>query len=458
MKPSQQPECFSLREEERLAALQSYEILDTPAEEVFDELARLAASIGGTPTALINLIDGSRQWLKAKVGLAANEMPRDNAFCDYAIRGNEVFVVGDATRDERFADNPLVTHEPHMRFYAGAPLISPDGYALGTLCVIDSVPREFTREQSEALRALAAHLMAQLDLRRRLKQFTRGNGARQSFIAQLRQAIEKGEFVLFYQPTVNVRTGHIASLEALIRWNRPGRGLVSPGEFLPILESSGLIVEVGEWVMRRAAADYRDWLDRGLVAPRITVNVSPLQLLHPDFVSHLSAAMDPDGQSRVPLDIEITEVVLTQNTSAVIARLREIQQLGVHIAVDDFGTGYSSLRHLAHLPVDALKIDRSFVAQMTENPDDMGLVSSIISLAHGLQLDVVAEGVETEEQRKLLRLLRCDHMQGYIFNRPVHKDEMEMLLRRDQQEIAVEWQQVVGQAATVSASGSRYEI
>jgi len=438
----------SLEEDARLAALRSYEILDTAPEAIFDEFVRLAASIAGTPTALISLVDGSRQWFKAKVGLDASETPRDVAFCDHAIRGSEVFVVKDATLDERFAQNPLVTNDPAIRFYAGAPLLTIDGHALGTLCIIDYVPREFTQAQCEALQTLSSHVMAQLDLRRRLAEFTHGSAARQQIIAELRHAIDAGEFVLFYQPTVNVRTGHITNLEALIRWNRPGRGLVPPADFLPILERSGMIVELGGWVMRTAADDYRNWLSRGLTAPRITVNVSPLQLQHPDFVSLLTSAMDSDGGlHRVPLDIEITEGVMMDNPDAVIAKLHEIQQLGVHIALDDFGTGYSSLRYLARLPVDTLKIDRSFVAQMTENADDMGLISSIISLGHGLHLDIVAEGVETEEQRKLLRLLRCDHMQGYLFSRPVPRDEIEPILRRDQEETAAQWRQLMGNSA-----------
>lgn len=445
----------SPQEDARLAALKSYEVLDTPPEEIFDEFARLAASLAGTPTALISLIDGTRQWFKSKVGMGVDQTPRDFAFCDHAIRGKDVFVVPDATKDERFANNPLVVNDPAIRFYAGAPHITMEGHALGTLCIIDYVPREFTAEQAQALEALSAHVMAQLELRRRLAQFTRGSEVRQRVISELRQAIDNGEFELFYQPTVNVRTGHISSLEALLRWNRPGRGLSPPADFLPILERSGLIVEVGSWVMRTAAGHYRDWLARGVTSPRITVNVSPLQLQHPNFVSDLVLALDPDGSSRVPLDIEITEAVLIENTEVVIARLREIQHMGVHIAVDDFGTGYSSLRYLTRLPVDTLKIDRSFVAGMTENPDDMGLVSSIIQLAHGLNLDIIAEGVETEEQRKLLRLLRCDQMQGYMFSRPVSRDEMERILLRDQEETAAEWRQMLGCAQGARVSGTR---
>ena len=431
------------RERRRIAALQAFKILDTPPEDAFDELTRLAASIAGTPIALISLVDSSRQWFKSKVGLAVSETPRDVAFCAHAIEEPTLFVIPDASKDGRFAKNPLVTGDPNIRFYAGAPLITTEGHALGTICVIDYIPREFTPEQQEALQELGSLAMAHIELRQRTAVFARDNYARNQVLKDIKAALDRGEFLLYYQPVMDVAKGNIQGLEALIRWDCPERGLMSPEKFLPTLDDTNLVVDIGNWVMRRAAADYRDWLSRGLVAPRIVVNVSPRHLQHPNFLSELEIALDPDGVSPAPLNIEINESVVLDNSHAVIDALRGAQRLGVEVTIDDFGTGYSMLRHLPRLPIDMLKIDRGFIANMTEDADDMELVSSIISLGHSLDLSVAAKGVETEEQRRLLKLLRCDHMQGFLFSKPLPRERIEHVLRRDQANAAAAWERLL---------------
>jgi len=236
---------------------------------------------------------------------------------------------------------------------------------------------------------------------------------------QLRQALENEEFVLHYQPKLNLASGKLTGAEALIRWNDPRTGLVPPGRFIPVLEETGLIYEVGRWALRQALTDYLRWRAAGLPAVRIAVNVSPLQFRHRGFVAEIEHTIGIDALAPAGLELEITESLIMEDVNHNIASLGAIRALGVSIAVDDFGTGFSSLSYLAKLPVDTLKIDRSFVIEMTLTPEGLALVSTIINLAHSLKLKVVAEGVETEEQSRLLHLLACDEMQGFLFSKPV---------------------------------------
>jgi EAL domain-containing protein (putative c-di-GMP-specific phosphodiesterase class I) len=236
---------------------------------------------------------------------------------------------------------------------------------------------------------------------------------------QLRQALDKEEFVLHYQPKVGLASGKLTGAEALIRWNDPRTGLVPPGRFIPVLEETGMIHEVGRWALRQAVEDYLRWRAAGLAAVRIAVNVSPLQLRDRGFIAEIEQAIGIDAHAAAGLELEITESLIMENVQHSIASLKAIRAMGVTMAIDDFGTGFSSLSYLAKLPVDTLKIDRSFVIDMTAGPDGLALVSTIITLAHSLNLKVVAEGVETEEQSRLLRLLNCDEMQGFLFSKPV---------------------------------------
>jgi diguanylate cyclase (GGDEF)-like protein len=236
---------------------------------------------------------------------------------------------------------------------------------------------------------------------------------------QLRQAIDNEEFVLHYQPKVNLVSGKVTGAEALIRWNDPHTGLVPPGRFIPILEEIGLIHEVGRWALHQAIKDYLRWRSAGRPVVRIAVNVSALQLHNRGFISEIEQAIAIDTHAADGLELEITESLIMEDVEYNIAVLQAIRAMGVSIAIDDFGTGFSSLSYLAKLPVDTLKIDRSFVIGMTAGQEGLALVSTIISLAHSLKLKVVAEGVETEEQSRLLRSLSCDEMQGFLFSKPV---------------------------------------
>jgi EAL domain-containing protein (putative c-di-GMP-specific phosphodiesterase class I) len=242
---------------------------------------------------------------------------------------------------------------------------------------------------------------------------------------QLRQALDKQEFVLHYQPKVSLSSGKLTGAEALMRWNDPHKGLVQPGQFIQVLEDTGLIYEVGRWALRKATADFHRWRSAGLPAVRIAVNVSPLQLRNPAFVAHLREAIAVDASAAAALELELTESLIMQDVKDTITRLRVIRDMGIRITIDDFGTGFSSLSYLAKLPVDMIKIDCSFVTDMTDGPEGLALVSMIIGLARSLKIKVIAEGVETEEQAHLLRLLDCDEMQGFLYSKPLPGEEFE---------------------------------
>jgi diguanylate cyclase (GGDEF)-like protein/PAS domain S-box-containing protein len=248
--------------------------------------------------------------------------------------------------------------------------------------------------------------------------------------SRLRGAMQRGEFVLHYQPKVDLRTGGIVGLEALMRWQDPEFGLAPPMQFIPLLEETGLIVEAGAWAMLEAVRTAAALRAKGLPPLRISVNVSPVQLRQQDFVHSVKAAIAAAGSEPHGLDLEVTESVMMHDMEANVAKLREVQGLGVELAVDDFGTGYSSLAYIGRLPVTFIKIDRAFIRNLEEDVDSMSIVQMIITLTHSLNRIVVAEGVETEEQAQLLRLHRCDQCQGYLFGKPVAAAEIEALLRR----------------------------
>ncbi|HVJ24806.1 MAG TPA: GGDEF domain-containing protein, partial [Burkholderiales bacterium] len=245
---------------------------------------------------------------------------------------------------------------------------------------------------------------------------------------RLRKAVEQGELFLHYQPKFDLATGEVVGMEALMRWRSPDGGLVSPARFVPVLEQTGLIFEAGQQVLAAARRTHQSWRERGLRAPRIAVNVSALQLRRKSFVADVRAALGSIDGDGAGIDLEVTESLLMTDVDESIRKLRELREMGVRMALDDFGTGYSSLSYLSKLPLDTLKIDRSFVHGMTEKAHDRSIIATIISLAQALRLKVVAEGVETEQQAQQLRLLRCDQAQGYLFSPPVPVEKAETLL------------------------------
>lgn len=248
---------------------------------------------------------------------------------------------------------------------------------------------------------------------------------------KLRRALEQQQLVLHYQPKIDLASGRISGLEALLRWNDPERGLVLPLEFIPLLEETGMILEAGLWALEKAVSDSLAWQANGLQSPRVAVNVSPLQLQQKDFVKMIERVVKGDRDMAGKLELEITEGLVMRDIVANIQKLRVIRKMGMEVAIDDFGTGYSSLSYIAKLPADTLKVDRAFIMNMTSNSDDLSIVSTIISLAHSLNMRVVAEGVETDEQARLLRSLKCDEIQGFLFSTAVPAAQIEQFLRTD---------------------------
>jgi diguanylate cyclase (GGDEF)-like protein/PAS domain S-box-containing protein len=251
---------------------------------------------------------------------------------------------------------------------------------------------------------------------------------RQSIEESLRRALERQEFALHYQPKISLRTGEITGAEALIRWTHPTRGPVSPARFIPVAEDSGLILPIGNWVLREACARARSWVDAGLRPITMAVNISAMQFRHDGFLEGIFATLQETGLDPKLLELELTESVLMKNASSTEGILKALRSKGIQLAVDDFGTGYSSLSYLRKFPIDALKIDQSFVRQITTTPDETTIVTAVISMGRSLNLRVVAEGVETEEELAFLQAQQCDEAQGYFFGRPVPHKQFAQLL------------------------------
>lgn len=576
----------------RLNALHAYDILDTVAEISFDRLARAAADLCDAPMALVSLVDEGRQWFKARVGVEVGELPRGMAFCAHAIQADTLFVVPDATCDVRFADNPLVTGDLGLRFYAGAPLITAEGHRLGALCILDSSSRVdgLTDTQSRVLVALAAQVVSELELRRALSdlrwslhhdalttlpnrllfharletelaisaasggnrriglalldldhfkqvndiyghragdellravaerlrgfvgpgetaarlggdEFTivlpdcggdeaverrladllkllaepfdfeghlldsrgsigvacfpdqgrdaatllkhadiamyrakaAGRGTtwmyrpslstalerRIEIIDSTRAAIRSGNIFPYYQAQYSLVTGEIVGCEALLRMRGPDGALHLPAEIDEAFDDPDLGVGLGINMMQQVVADIRRWIDSGIAIGHVAVNASAVELRRGDYAAMVLGALADAGVPPSYIQIEITEsVFLGRGSTNVETALNTLSDAGIIIALDDFGTGFASLSHLKKFPIKLIKIDRSFVSGLEFNKDDAAIVGAVIGLAHNLGMQVVAEGVETPEQARLLRSMGCTLVQGYYFHRP----------------------------------------
>ena len=245
----------------------------------------------------------------------------------------------------------------------------------------------------------------------------------------LRMALDRGEFVLHYQPQIDIASGRVVGVEALLRWNHAERGLVGPLDFIPLLEETGLIVAVGRWVLESALAQLAEWHRAGWQSLAVAVNLSSHQFHEPELAQRLSESLQTYALPARCVELEITESTLLQHIPATTATLEKLSELGFGIALDDFGTGYSSLSYLRRFPIDTLKIDRSFVRDIPADNNDAAITRAIVVMAQSLQLHLVAEGVELEEQRDFLRSLGCNTMQGYLFSKPLDAAAMTRYLQ-----------------------------
>ncbi len=574
------------REAERLAVLHSLGLLDMAASEDFDQITALAAHCFGVPISLISLVDTDRQQFLSRVGFAPRETSRDTSICAHAIQGRDILEIEDLTLDPRFADKPLVTGDPHMRFYAGVPLRTDSGHAIGALCIIDVVPRRLSAADREQLSTLGqlvmdrvalrlsvgrrdavtqlpnrqqmvsdldglehvgasglcelvlievfslsvAHELAQVvglpvidsllryaaeqiqaplpahvalyhvgvtrfafwfephaqpDLVERvlagLRTPARGAGIplqlrpvigvapfmpgqimaddllRQAMTAvntchttrqalarydsrtdesqrrryrlalDLRHALDRGEFHLVYQPRVDPQAGRVAAVEALIRWQHPVFGAVSPGEFIPLLERTAWMQPLTLWVIGESLRQLRIW--RALHPDlRVSVNLSPRDFDHDHLVAGVLAACDAQGARAEWLELEVTEGEWLDSHPSVAGQMAQLVAAGATLAIDDFGAGYSNFAYMHRIPAKVLKIDQSLIAGVLTEPRHATLVRGIVALALRLGYRVVAEGVETEAILRFVRDCGCEEIQGYYFSRPLAPDDVPAFL------------------------------
>jgi diguanylate cyclase (GGDEF)-like protein/PAS domain S-box-containing protein len=255
--------------------------------------------------------------------------------------------------------------------------------------------------------------------------------------SNLRGALEREEFVVHYQPQVRIPDFHLVGMEALVRWRHPSLGLLYPSEFVPLAEDSGLIIALGEWVMRVACAQNMEWQDQGLAPMRLSVNFSARQFQQASFIASVAETLKETNLDPRWLELELTESSIMKEPEQAIEKLHELKLMGIRVAIDDFGTGYSSLNYLKRFPIDTLKIDKSFVADVCKDPHDTAIVRAIITLGHALDLTVIAEGVETQEQLQYLSSLDCDVVQGFLFSKSLSKAAFEELLVEQRRAAAV---------------------
>jgi EAL domain-containing protein (putative c-di-GMP-specific phosphodiesterase class I) len=460
---SVRPQQETARDPRRLNAVRRCEILDTSAESAFDELTFLASQVCRTPIALVGIVDENRCWFKSKLGLALDEIHTDFSLCSHTLIGPDVLTVPDAWQDERFRKDLLVSAGPRIRFYAGIPLVTPDGFAVGTLCVMDQTPRTLTTEQIRALRILGHQGSRLIALRNKnflsiyddflseaLREFSSRNYAagrlnlltlskseiesreagvpptdnlRNTLLRQLAVALDQNELTVHFQPKIDLQSNRVSGFEALVRWLHPTLGFVLPDEFIPLAEASGQIAALTPWVIEQSLirAHAGGWQDRGL---QVAVNLSARNLHEATLPDQIDRILKNNKFAPASLTLEITESAVMSDFAGALETLHRLREIGVSLSVDDFGTGYSSLAYLKELPLQELKIDRALITNVHKSQRDSAIVKFAVDLAHNLGMSVVAEGVEEVATLRTLTEIGCDGAQGFAVGRPMRPGEV----------------------------------
>ena len=429
------------QESARLAALIATGIMDTPPEPGYDAITRLAAEYFRADSAGLAFADEGRVWIKSHWGRHVRELPRKDSLFDLVLAEDGPVVVSGFCQSPQLDGPLLILKLLDAAFFAAVPVRSFDGKILGALTIFASEPRNgMAPDELRMLESLADMVASQLELRRLRKSFIESEPRRPSASsiparwpckADLRQALEERQFVLYYQPEVELSTRKIIGLEALIRWDHPERGLIPPMDFIPLAEENGMILPIGDWGLAEACQQIQKWCeeDSHHSSLRVCVNLSARQFSRVGLADHVKALLLQFGLSSRQLGLEMTESSLIPNIGTALEVLGTLRRLGISLLMDDFGTGYSSLNYLHSFPFDVLKIDRSFVSRMTDGNQPLHIVRTIIELARVLGMDVVAEGIETCEQYRLLRQLGCRFGQGFLFARPLSVEAITELLR-----------------------------
>ncbi|WP_024647233.1 EAL domain-containing protein [Pseudomonas syringae] len=572
-----------MNETQRLLRIRELCVLEDTSDEVLDEIVAMTAAFFQAPIALVSIVDENRQWFRARVGLKAIETPRNVSFCAYTILSDTLFEVPNATIDERFMNNGLVTGHPDIRYYAGAPLITDDGLALGSLCVIDTQPREpMTEHQMQMLKGFASLVMKRivslrlscfidqptgLYNRSRLQEDIQqalasgidyqlvavdmitstflndivkalGYSFSQDMVTEIKARLESllpqgcslykvsptrfgfllpGDRVpdhlfrtllrdfetpvecrgipvlmqvglgivtlnrdpngkqdwmrmaisaaddardrdlgwamyephfdaaqqrafkllsslttavhahdqlrLVYQPRIDLESGLCTSVEALLRWNHPTLGPIGPAEFVPLAEKTALMRPLSLWVLKSAIEQAARWQQQGFDF-RIAINVSPEDLTGPAFTDRMIRLLGQHKIDPTRFELEFTEGALMHNPAEVRHQLERMRQMGMDVAIDDFGTGYSNWNYLRQLPATTVKLDQSLIRNLASDKTDQRLVKALIGLAKKLGYCVVAEGIETEEIRRLVKQWGCDEGQGYLIAKPMEANAL----------------------------------